>query len=103
MGPERTRKLLSAERESLICRSLTAGVRTIAELSNELQVSEATVRRDLETLEKQGVIRRVYPMVTEEQLRLWHWMAAYYMCTVGEVMRSEPGRAARITSPTVHM
>ena len=60
MGPERTRKLLSAERESLICRSLTAGVRTIAELSNELQVSEATVRRDLETLEKQGVIRRVY-------------------------------------------
>ena len=60
MGPERTRKLLSAERESLICRSLTAGVRTIAELSNELQVSEATVRRDLETLEKQGIIRRVY-------------------------------------------
>ncbi|MBQ6597674.1 MAG: DeoR/GlpR transcriptional regulator [Lentisphaeria bacterium] len=60
MGPERTRKLLSAERESLICRSLTAGVRTISELSNELQVSEATVRRDLETLEKQGVIRRVY-------------------------------------------
>ncbi len=60
MAPEKTRKLLSAERESLICRSLTAGVKTISELGNELHVSEATVRRDLETLEKQGVIRRVY-------------------------------------------
>ena len=60
MGPEKTRKLLSAERESLICRSLTAGVKTISELSDELHVSEATVRRDLETLESQGIIRRVY-------------------------------------------
>ena len=60
MGPEKTRKLLSAEREALICRSLTVGVRTISELSSELHVSEATVRRDLETLEQQGVIRRVY-------------------------------------------
>lgn len=60
MGPEKTRKLLSAERETWICRSLSAGVRTIAELSKELDVSEATVRRDLECLEAQGVIRRVY-------------------------------------------
>lgn len=60
MGPEKTRKLLSAERETWICRSLAAGVRTIAELSSELTVSEATVRRDLESLENQGVIRRVY-------------------------------------------
>lgn len=60
MGPEKTRKLLSAERESLICRSLTAGVKTISELSGELHVSEATVRRDLEALEQQGVVRRVY-------------------------------------------
>ena len=56
MGPEKTRKLLSAERESLICRSLTAGVKTISELSSELHVSEATVRRDLETLETHFVV-----------------------------------------------
>lgn len=26
------------------------------------------------------------PIVTAQQLRLWEWMAAYYMCTLGEVM-----------------
>jgi len=60
MIPERTRKLLSAEREALICQTLTMGVKTIAELSVELDVSEATVRRDLESLENAGMIRRVY-------------------------------------------
>ena len=60
MNPEKTRKLLSAEREALICESLTGGVKTIAELSSELKVSEATVRRDLESLENSGAIRRVY-------------------------------------------
>ena len=29
-----------------------------------------------------------YPMVTSLQMRLWKWMAAYYMCTLGEVMRA---------------
>lgn len=28
------------------------------------------------------------PIVTEEQLRLWDWMADYYLCTVGEVMKA---------------
>lgn len=27
------------------------------------------------------------PLVTPEQMRFWEWMADYYMCTVGEVMR----------------
>ena len=26
------------------------------------------------------------PMVSKEQLALWQWMSAYYMCTLGEVM-----------------
>ena len=26
------------------------------------------------------------PMVSPEQLALWQWMSAYYMCTLGEVM-----------------
>ena len=60
MVPERKRKLLSTERETLICRSLSEGVKTISELSNELRVSEATVRRDLETLEANGKLRRVH-------------------------------------------
>ena len=28
------------------------------------------------------------PLVTGEQLALWHWLAEYYMCTIGEVMKA---------------
>ena len=33
--------------------------------------------------------RRLYdrPLLDEKQMRLWEWMAEYYMCTLGEVMR----------------
>ena len=33
--------------------------------------------------------RRLYdrPLLDEKQMRLWEWMADYYMCTLGEVMR----------------
>lgn len=54
------RKLLSSERERLILDSLSGGIRTIAELSARLGVSEATVRRDLQSLENQGRVRRVH-------------------------------------------
>ncbi|WP_295936221.1 primosomal protein N' [uncultured Alistipes sp.] len=27
------------------------------------------------------------PLLSEQQMALWEWIAAYYMCTVGEVMR----------------
>ena len=27
------------------------------------------------------------PLLTERQMRLWEWVASYYMCTTGEVMR----------------
>jgi primosomal protein N' (replication factor Y) len=27
-----------------------------------------------------------YPVVTQTQIDFWHWIAEYYMCTVGEVM-----------------
>lgn len=61
MTPELTaRKLLSPEREKLILESLKGGIRTIAELSSRLGVSEATVRRDLQSLEGQGRARRVH-------------------------------------------
>lgn len=28
------------------------------------------------------------PIVTDNQLKLWHWLSAYYMCSYGEVMRA---------------
>ena len=33
--------------------------------------------------------RRLYdrPLLDDKQMRLWEWMAEYYMCTLGEVMR----------------
>jgi DeoR/GlpR family transcriptional regulator of sugar metabolism len=56
----RHRKLLSPERERLIFNALEGGAKTIYELSETLQVSEATIRRDLLSLESQGRIRRVH-------------------------------------------
>jgi len=29
-----------------------------------------------------------FPIVTENQLKFWEWMAAYYMCSEGEVMNA---------------
>ena len=54
------RKLLTPEREALILEALGNGVRTISELAATLQVSEATVRRDLRTLEQRGELQRVH-------------------------------------------
>lgn len=42
---------------------------------------------------KGKVIKDIYsiidrsPIITPEQLKLWHWIASYYMCSVGEVMK----------------
>ncbi len=54
------RKLLSPEREKLILQALGDEVRTISELTDGLGVSEATVRRDLQSLEEKGKVRRVH-------------------------------------------
>ena len=56
----RRRKLLTPERERLIFNALEGGAKTIFELSESLEVSEATIRRDLLSLEAQGKIRRVH-------------------------------------------
>ena len=29
-----------------------------------------------------------HPIITETQLTLWEWIAQYYMCTLGEVLRA---------------
>lgn len=55
------RKLLSPEREDLILAALGDGVRTILpNWAGALQVSEATVRRDLHSLENRGAVQRVH-------------------------------------------
>ncbi|WP_434035669.1 replication restart helicase PriA [Formosa sp. 4Alg 33] len=42
-----------------------------------------------------------YPIVTEAQLRLWDWMANYYLCTVGDVMRASLPNAFILESETL--
>ena len=40
-------------------------------------------------------------LVTQEQLALWSWIANYYMCTEGEVMRAALPKALLLESETV--
>ena len=41
------------------------------------------------------------PVVFEEQLKLWEWMASYYMCTEGEVMAAALPAHFKLSSETV--
>jgi len=55
--------MLKAEREARVLRLLIdadAGVLRVSQLSDALAVSEMTIRRDLESLERQGLVRRVH-------------------------------------------
>ncbi len=40
------------------------------------------------------------PIVTKKQIELWHWMASYYMCTLGEVMKTALPSALKLQSET---
>ena len=41
------------------------------------------------------------PLVTEKQIKHWEWIADYYMCTIGEVMRAALPCACILESETV--
>ena len=41
------------------------------------------------------------PIVTERQLALWQWIAQYYMCTLGEVMKAALPTAFILESETI--
>jgi len=41
------------------------------------------------------------PIVNEKQLQLWQWIANYYMCTLGDVMRAALPSAFILESETV--
>jgi DeoR/GlpR family transcriptional regulator of sugar metabolism len=53
--------LIPAERQRLICElARSQGIVKVADLSNRLGVSEITIRRDLETLEQEGMLERTH-------------------------------------------
>ena len=41
------------------------------------------------------------PVVFEEQLKLWEWIAAYYMCSEGEVMAAALPAHFKLSSETI--
>ena len=41
------------------------------------------------------------PIITPQQLKHWQWMASYYMCTLGEVMRAALPNAFLLESETI--
>lgn len=41
-----------------------------------------------------------FPIVTTQQLALWEWMSAYYLCTLGEVMQAALPSALKLASET---
>ena len=41
-----------------------------------------------------------YPLVTEQQLAFWQWLADYYLCTLGEVMAAGVPSAFKLASET---
>lgn len=41
------------------------------------------------------------PVVNQTQLSFWNWMADYYMCTVGEVMKAALPSAMKLESETI--
>lgn len=41
------------------------------------------------------------PVIHEDQLRLWEWMASYYMCTEGEVMAAALPAHFKLSSETI--
>ena len=41
-----------------------------------------------------------FPIVTAQQLALWEWMSAYYLCTLGEVMQAALPSALKLASET---
>lgn len=40
------------------------------------------------------------PLLTDRQLQLWQWIASYYMCTLGEVMKAALPTALKLDSET---
>lgn len=52
------------------------------------QVRQTAADEDVTRYRAISYLPDPFPMVTEEQLQLWHWLADYYLCTIGEVMRA---------------
>ncbi|MDR1582976.1 MAG: primosomal protein N' [Prevotellaceae bacterium] len=82
-----------------------AGIRVIIPLGNRKMYSgivvgiSENVDVDFEIKDIIGIIDET-PIVTASQLELWKWIAVYYMCTLGEVMKAALPACLKLESQT---
>jgi primosomal protein N' (replication factor Y) len=79
--------------EGDVARTVTVGSAVAVQFGSR-KIVGGVVRRVVDERPPFKVVKPVLsllfprPIVSEAQLALWEWMAEYYMCTVGEVMRA---------------
>jgi primosomal protein N' (replication factor Y) (superfamily II helicase) len=73
--------------------SIMPGSRVLVQLGNRKLYSGIVARLHNETPKLKNIrpvmeLSEHVPVVNEKQLKFWHWMADYYMCSEGEVMNA---------------
>jgi len=85
--------------------AVKTGIRATVPLGNKKLYSglvveiREDVKLDFEVKEIIGIIDE-NPVITNPQLELWKWIANYYMCTLGEVMKAALPACLKLESET---
>jgi primosomal protein N' (replication factor Y) len=85
--------------------AVKTGIRVTVPLGNKKLYSglvveiREDVKLDFEVKEITGIIDE-NPVITNPQLELWKWIANYYMCTLGEVMKAALPACLKLESET---
>jgi primosomal protein N' (replication factor Y) (superfamily II helicase) len=82
--------------------SLEVGMRVVVPLGRRLLTGlVASISDHFEgeyDLKEIDTVLDEFPLITSEQLKLWEWMATYYMCSMGEVMSSALPGSLKLSS-----
>ena len=82
------------------------GMRVLAPLGKNKIYTGIVFQPHKGELAKQVIVKDIIeiidekPVVTRQQLSLWQWVSAYYMCSIGEVMKAALPSAFRLESET---
>ena len=85
---------------------IAVGMRVLVPLGKKKQLTGIVFRQHTEPLSADIAVKDIIdilddnPLVTPDQLQLWQWVASYYMCTLGEVMKAALPTAFRLESET---
>lgn len=58
-------------------------------------------RPELQEVKKIAAVLDPYPIVRHAQLKLWHWLADYYLCGIGDVMKAAVPAGLKVESETM--